>query len=354
MIKSDYLEMKQFSDVDLQDTFFDSLRQDYNGFDEWYIKKAKEGEQAYVMYHNHSLSGFMYLKDETESIQLQEEKLEEARRLKIGTFKIVSHGTILGERFLSRALRQAVEDSHDRVCVTVFEKHSGIVKLFEKFGFDRAGVTQDEELFLGKRLKKITIDPYKNFPKILVSDIVHSLAIYPEHHTRLFPDSKLQTEKTHIIQDLALTNTISKTYLTSMKGVENFKSGDTVFIYRTSNKTPKKYHSAITSVCTVLKVKNIHQFKNYEEYLKYIGKGTVFSDQELKTFWQNKKYPIIIKMVYNFPMNKKVILDDFSKTIKIPISTEGVYWGCVDFSCSRALKLLKKGKIDESFIINKP
>lgn len=353
MTKNDYLETKKFSEINLNDTFFDSLRKDYDGFDDWYIRKAKEAEKAYVMYHENKLSGFMYLKDETQTIQLESYSLEKGRRLKIGTFKLNSRGTILGERFLSRALRDAVNAGHDRAYVTVFEKHGGIVKLFKKFGFEEAGKTQSGELFLGKRLKKISTNPYKNFPRVLVSDTVHSLAIYPEYHTRLFPDSKLQTETQHVVKDIALTNTISKTYLTKIKKAEDFKPGDTIFIYRISNKIPRKYHSAITSVCTLIEVKKIDKFIDYEEFLNYIGKGTVFSEEELNDFWINKTYPIIIKMIYNFPMVKKIILNEFSNIIDLSIS-ENPYWGSVDFSDVSAFELLKKGQIDESFIINKP
>lgn len=353
MAKNDYLETKKFSEINLNDTFFDSLRKDYEGFNNWYTRKADKGEEAYVMYHENELSGFMYLKDETETIQLELHKLEKGRRLKIGTFKLNSRGTVLGERFLSRALRDAVSAGHDRAYVTVFEKHVGIVKLFKKFGFEEAGKTQSGELFLGKRLKKISTNPYKNFPRVLVSDTVHSLAIYPDYHTRLFPDSKLKTEKQHVVKDVALTNTISKTYLTKIKNVESFKPGDTVFIYRMSDKTPKKYHSAITSVCTIIEVKKIEDFIDYEVFLNYIGKGTVFSEGELNDFWVNKTYPIIVKMIYNFPMIKKIILNDFSSIIELPMS-ENPYWGSVDFSDVSAFELLKKGKVDESFIINKP
>ena len=47
-MNGDYLSKKLFSDVDLSDEFFDSLRANYRGFDQWFAKKAREGEKAYV------------------------------------------------------------------------------------------------------------------------------------------------------------------------------------------------------------------------------------------------------------------------------------------------------------------
>ncbi|WP_194145603.1 hypothetical protein [Helicobacter apodemus] len=44
------IEYKSFNEINLQDTFFDSLRQDYQGFDNWYNRKASQGEKAYILY----------------------------------------------------------------------------------------------------------------------------------------------------------------------------------------------------------------------------------------------------------------------------------------------------------------
>ena len=44
------IELKYFSDINLEDHFFDSLREDYKGFDNWYNKKELQGEKAYVLY----------------------------------------------------------------------------------------------------------------------------------------------------------------------------------------------------------------------------------------------------------------------------------------------------------------
>lgn len=350
MEKQDYVAVQKFSNINLTDEFFDSLKLNYDGFEEWFSIKAVQDEEAYVMYRDDAIAGFMYLKDETEEIELENQTLRSLRRLKIGTFKLDSRGTILGERFLAIALRYATEHNFERAYVTVFEEHKGIVKLFEKFGFECAGKKLNQELFLGKRFEHIQKDPYKDFPKISVTQPTYSLAIEAKFHTKLFPDSILQTEKDHNIEDLALTNTLSKTYLTKMKGTKNLKAGDLLFIYRKTDSGSGSYHSVITSVCTVLDVQNIENFTSLESYLKYIGKGTIFSESELKKFYEKRSYKTIIKMIYDFPMKKKVILKDFSKIVEKPII--GTYWGFVEFSKDQAKRLLEKGRINESFIIN--
>lgn len=351
---NDYIQLRQFSEINLADTFFDSLRDDYAEFDTWFKKKQGQGEQAYVMFLEEKISGFMYLKDETESIKLKNKKLDTIRRMKIGTFKLNSRGTILGDRFLALALRDAVKNNHDRAYVTVFKKHEKLVSLFKKFGFREAGETIDGELFLGKRMEFIQESPYANFPLVTLSNPSYSLAIQSNYHTRLFPDSRLQTEIDHIVEDLAQTNTVTKTYLCGMKRAKKLKPNDSLFIYRMAEKAQiKKYKSVLTSVCTVIEVKDISEFSDYESYLKYIGKGTVFTPKELKTFWQTRKYPIIIKMLYNFPLDRKITLEEFAEIIQMPINDPQAYWGMEQFDLSKAKNLLKRGEMSESFIINK-
>lgn len=42
------LEIKRFDNIDLSDRFFDSLRESYPEFDQWFTRKATAGESAYV------------------------------------------------------------------------------------------------------------------------------------------------------------------------------------------------------------------------------------------------------------------------------------------------------------------
>ena len=58
------LQVQHFSDIDLNDSFFDSLRASYPEFDEWYNRKAAAGATAYCYYVNDELKDFLYLKIE--------------------------------------------------------------------------------------------------------------------------------------------------------------------------------------------------------------------------------------------------------------------------------------------------
>lgn len=54
---------RPFSAIDLGDPFFDSLKEDYPEFPEWFGRKAAAGEEAYVsLSEDRKLDAFLYLK----------------------------------------------------------------------------------------------------------------------------------------------------------------------------------------------------------------------------------------------------------------------------------------------------
>lgn len=72
--------------------------------------------------------------------------------------KINAHGTKLGERFLKKIFDYVVASNAEDVYVTVFAKHEGLLKLFERYGFEIYGEKNSgngRELVLYKRLDSV-------------------------------------------------------------------------------------------------------------------------------------------------------------------------------------------------------
>jgi len=349
LMRNDVIENVNFSTLNVKDPFFASLIDDYPGFEKWFEKKSLQNEKAYIFTEN-ELMGFLYLKEENEADEDIVPVFEEKRRLKIGTFKIIGHGTVLGERFIGLILKQMIEDNYHDCYVTVFEKQEKLITLFEKFGFKVWGKKKNGELVYTKSLE-VNDDIYKDFPRIQTQEKnKFLLSIYPKFHTKLFPYSKLQTEKNHKIEDLSFTNTTQKVYLSAMRGLEGLKTGDLIVIYRTAEYGQKAEWSAVaTSVCTVLETKNIRTFKTREEFITYCGKGTIFSEGELNQFWETKKYPHIIKMLYNISLPKRIVRHDL---IKHEVINRNDYAGFIHLSDEQFEKIIELGEVNESFIIN--
>lgn len=98
---------KRFQDINLNDNFFDSLRDDYNGFDDWFVGKGSQ--DAYVQYNDDNcIEGFLYLKKEEGLLNDIQPAICANRILKVGTFKINAHGTRLGEQFVKIIMDRAI------------------------------------------------------------------------------------------------------------------------------------------------------------------------------------------------------------------------------------------------------
>lgn len=344
---SDVIKKVKFSDVNLEDSFFDSLRADYPGFDEWFNRKSES--EAYIL-ENPELLGFLALKHEIEDDTQINPYFPEKERLKISTLKIDAHGTVLGERFINIVLHKAIELDVEEVYVTLFDKQEGLIRLFEKFGFVYWGNKINGERVYIKNFDLINDNVYLDYPLINIKDVNnYILAIYPKFHTDLFPLSKLTTEKDHLIEDLSFTNTIEKTYLTKMDGVQYIKPGDLIFIYRTADRSSAEYSSVITSVCTAVENRNIEEFISYEDFVEFCGKGTIFSKTQLKKFWVSKEYPYILKMIYNVPLTKRIIRKKLIEDVGID---RKAYAGFISLTNDQAKKILELGEVNESFIIN--
>ncbi|PGA30054.1 hypothetical protein COL80_02190 [Bacillus thuringiensis] len=346
---NDVIEQIEISQLDVNDRFFESLIEDYEGFERWFEKKAYQGEKAYVLREN-GVQGFLYLKEEDESDDTITPNFVKKRRLKIGTFKINPHGTVLGERFIGIILKRMLEEKYSECYVTLFEKQVKLVEIFEKFGFVFWGRKNNGELVYVKTLEKKN-DIFRDFPCIqLEENNKFVLGIYPKYHTRLFPFSKLDTERNHKIEDLSFTNTVEKVYLTAMLGIESIQSGDMLVIYRTAEwGQSAKYSSVATSICTVIERKHISEFNNIDEFIKFCGKGTIFTPLELKGFWELKKYPHIIKMLYNIALPKRIIRKEL---IEKNVISDGKYAGFMPLTNSQFEKILELGEVCESFIID--
>lgn len=346
-MERDVIQKVKFSDLDVTDAFFDSLKTDYD-FEKWFISKSNE--DAYIFRDNGVLNGFMYLKDEFEQDYDITPHFEKERRLKIGTFKINAHGTTLGQRFLSIVLQNMIETNQVFTYVTLFEKQQGLIQLFKKFGFQLWGTKVNGELVYYKNKTNFN-DVYKDYPRINLDGNKFLLSIYPQFHTQMFPNSILRTERNHMIEDLSFTNTVEKIYITKMRGVSSMKQGDLVVVYRTKddNAASAEYSSVATSICTVVSVKHMDQFSNMQEYLEYCGRGSIFSEQELKTYYSTKRYPYIVKMLYNLALPKRVIRQNLINNVGLDRDD---YFGFINLTDNQFEKILEAGEVNEGFIID--
>lgn len=309
------VELKRFDEVDINSSFFDTLREDYEGkrFDDWFKKKGNE--KAYVFEDNdEKLKGFLYLKieEENENYFDIEPILSPKRRLKVGTFKIERTGFRLGERFLKIIFENAVKWNVDEAYVTLFEdKRQEVCALkgiMEQWGFVKHGYKKSNgELVLVKDMKqyKDTETPKFNYP-ILKKDRNHYfLPIYAKYHTDLFPDNILKNEDMHLYEDkLAHRYAIEKIYLTGAYNIKA-KAGDIILIYRVGDGWYKNYSSMVTGMAIV---QEVVKTKNVEECISICKDKSIFKEKDIRAVYS--KYPIVLKVLDYKPFTHKITLDE--------------------------------------------
>lgn len=300
-----------FAEVDLSNTFFDSFREDYDGFDKWFNKKADE--TAYVCYSNNDLSAFLYIKveDKNENYADITPNFPRKKRLKIGTLKVTSNGFKIGERFLKIIFDNALQYRVDEIYVTIFDKRPEqlrLISLLEDWGFvyygDKNTPTGVEKVFVKNfnRNQEISIElPKQTFPYSSKTNKVFIVPIYPKYHTELFPDSILKTESPKdFIENEPHRNALSKVYI-SRSYFKNLKSGDLIIFYRTGG----IYAGVATTIGIVESV--LDNIPDEETFIRLCRKRSVFSDAELKAHWNYKKEskPFIVNFLYTYSLKRR-------------------------------------------------
>jgi hypothetical protein len=352
---SDLIKLEPFSKVDVDDPFFNTLKADYPGFEEWYARKAASGARAYTFRgESGQVEGFLYLKLEDEAVDDVVPPLAAARRIKIGTFKIEGHGTKLGERFLKKVFDQAIARDQDRIYVTVFPKHAGLTRLFDRYGFvkvaEKPSATGDVELVLERDMRSYSGGIETDYPFIHSAEHrKYLLAIYPKFHTQLLPDSILNSETFDVVQDLSHTNSIHKVYICFMD-VDVLKPGDILVIYRTSDdQGPAEYRSVATSIGVVEEVRRASEFASCADFIAYCEPYSVFPSNDLRTYYAKGARTRVIKFTYNAALSKRLIRKSLIDHVGLDRNRR---WGFFELTDDQFSAIIDLGGVRANLIVD--
>lgn len=359
-------QRKKFSDINLNDPFFDSLKKDYPGTDNstefttWFAKKANEGKWALVFEDDQGVGAFVNMKPgEAEEIKLSDGRsLPYDSRFKITTIKIderFQHQRI-GEGALGLTMWDWRDTGLNEIYVTVFEKHKTLIALLEKYGFNYVGNNLNgERVYVKDRRNLDFSDPCKSFPFISGQSANRAgcLAIDMEYHDTMFAYSDLA----HTIQervDINVANGLKKVYIGSPYSLA-FKAGDPVLIYRkyTGQDGKPGYKSVITSYCVATRVERIKkdgEFKySFPDFLRMVGNKSVYEEFVLKNKYDNEANLTLIELLYcgyfgvGNNVNWKWLHDNDCWPGTHPMNLR--------FSRSQFEKILREGNVDVDNVI---
>lgn len=342
----------KFGKINLGDTFFDTLREDYIGFDKWFIKKYDDEAYITINSNNGMLLSFLYLKVEGPEEDYSNVKpiLPPKKRLKIGTFKVINNGFRLGERFLKIIFDNAIKNHVEEIYVTIYDKRDEqcrLIALLEQWGFCFWGMKGEERVYVRDFRPQMNMDNLRfTYPFVRATQNAYLVPIYPEYHTELLPDSILNTESpAEFVEDFPHRNCIGKVYV-SRAFPPYPQKGDLLVFYRTGG----YYKSVVTTIGVVEELKN--DFQDESDFIKYCRKSSVFPEQELQKMWRyrsDKPFVIRFLYLYSFPhrINMKELID-----LKVLLGINDAPRGFKPITREQFLTIIKETKSDDSFIID--
>ena len=342
----------KFGKINISDSFFDSLKEDYDGFDRWFVKKYDEEAYITINSNNGMLLSFLYLKieEENEDYTNITPFFSPKRRLKVGTFKVISNGFRLGERFIKIIFDNALKKHAQEVYVTIYNKRpeqQRLITLLEQWGFIFWGYKGEELVYVRNLYPKFDINNLKGcFPFISKNKNVYIVPIYPEYHTELLPDSILNTESPEeYVEDFPHRNCINKVYVS--RAMEPYPSqGDILIFYRTGG----YYKSVITTIGEVQEIR--FDFRDEDDFILYCRKKSVYPEQELRKMWRysdRKPFVVSFLYIYSFPhrINMKELIE-----LKVLSGVNDAPRGFKLINTQQFENILMATKSDESFIVD--
>ncbi|MCV9386861.1 PIN domain-containing protein [Reichenbachiella ulvae] len=341
--------------ININDPFFDSFKEDYKEFESWFNKKSDS--ESYVCITDRTVKAFLYIKveDKEENYSDITPPFTPKKRLKIGTFKVVSTGYKLGERFLKIIFDNAISNQVDEIYVTIFDKREEqqrLVLLLEDWGFEYWGTKETsngtENVYVRDFSKKVLENPRASFPYLKRNARVFLNPIWPSYHTELFPDSILNNESPHdYVENEPHRNALKKIYI-SRSHFSNLVCGDIILFYRTGG-----YHESVISTIGI--VENvITNIQSEDDFVRLCRKRSIFNDKELRYWWNYRKSnrPFIVNFLYvdSFP-KPKVNLKRLIEIGVIP-SINDAPRGFVQIENSKFEIFLKEARANESYFVD--
>lgn len=272
--------------------------------------------------------GFLYLKteDERENYTDITPAFKPMRRLKVGTFKVEASGFRLGERFIKIIFDNAIERHLNEIYVTLFMDRPELKALYDlltRWGFEKYGTkrtNEKDEVVLVKKLgvynEALTLK--QNFPNIKYCHQKFFLPIEAKYHTPLLPDSQLKTEnEVDFLGDKPHRYALQKVYI-SFSYKRDMHPGDFLVLYRKGSTPGRKgYESVVSTIGVIDEVK--YNFKNKEDFLKCCENRTVFTPEELDSFWRTRRDTLlVIKFIFVKSLNSRLNLKHFWDNGLIP------------------------------------
>ncbi|WP_372795545.1 hypothetical protein [Pontiella sp.] len=311
------VQERYLHEFDVTQPFFDSLREGYNGFNDWYLRSAGNHRKAWCISDEQILNAICIYKEEERPVIVDGGVPLDGTALKLCTFKVGGHvrGRKLGERLLFSAFKYAVGHDIPYVYLHTYGKEQEmLVSLCQDYGFEFAGKYENRDDVYIKKMLPPALVPYdmsaltyavKYYPHYLDTASVGKfiVPIQPKYHNDLFADTS-DVARSLFAHDpsqySAQSNTIKKAYICHANTTQ-IQAGDLVLFYRT--------HDRKNIECIGV-IEQTYRGREIDKVLPLVSKRTVYSREEIGQWLQKDTLVILFRFIRDFtPINRNVLAE---------------------------------------------
>lgn len=284
--------------------FFNSLRDGYAGFDEWFRRKAREDRRAWIYRDDDRQLAALCIYDvQTDEVINDAQDRLAGNALKLCTFKVgeTVRGRKIGELFLKAAFRFATE----RACGHIFThtnavEHDYLVRLLEDFGFIQTGTYGNDAVLVKSHPRMAPEAPElapfeyarRYFPHYRQGTEIQKfiVPIQPQYHDTLLPDYRPQQSRLFGVENSA-GNAIKLAYLCHAQ-TNSLRPGDIVLFYRTVDEM------ALTSIGVV---EDFTASQNAAAIASLVSRRTVYSREDIEEMAAKPTKVILFRLLEHLP-----------------------------------------------------
>lgn len=299
-----YVEEVEAHTIPKDDSIFESLREDYDGFDAWWTEKCVKNLRKCWIVSDEGIAGIVVRKEEQPN--KTDATMPAEKILKICTFKVrpENRGLKLGELLLKQVFWFAQGNGYDLVYITTFSRQVALIDLLEYYGFQLTQEREDGELVYEKSFSKTKAQAEENdsffdvarmnYPRFCTSKEVeaYGIPIKEAYHDELFPELNNNPQRS-LFEAVGLGrgarrpgNTIRKVYLCRAPAKLE-QPGALLFFYKgVSDNSPSQ---AITTVGIFEDMKWAH---STAELMRLAGGRSVYSEVQLQDWNATEKKPV--------------------------------------------------------------
>lgn len=326
-----YVEELSANEIQESDAIFDSLKEDYPGFDKWWREKCvKERRPCWAVFDD-GLAGLIVRKNET--AEKTDAIIKAKKILKICTFKVrpEKRGVKLGELLLKKVFWFAQANKYDLVYLTTYENQVALIDLLEYYGFQHTASKADGELIYEKRFSRESLPSIAalsnfeidrlNYPRFIARSGIRAFGvpIKEDYHDTLFPDLK-NAAQTDLFENVGIGggpkrpgNTIRKVYL--CRAQSNLgPAGSLLLFYKGKSKSPPS--QALTAVGIF---EEVSIASSTRELMLLTGGRSVYSETQLNEWAATQVRPVkVINFLLAAYIEPAITLRELKATNTIP------------------------------------